>query len=99
MNIFGEHVVHCQRQPNFKYLHDMVRDVLYDIIWREGIPGEREFQLRRRHQSTVSPFLKKLDRHLDRLMCWCIVEIEGNIHVLSLYESLSKFGNELFIVD
>lgn len=29
INIFGEH---CQKQSSFKYHHDMVRDMLYDIF-------------------------------------------------------------------
>nr|GEV08505.1 putative reverse transcriptase domain-containing protein [Tanacetum cinerariifolium] len=31
LDSFGEHVVHCNELPRFKYRHDMVRDVLLDI--------------------------------------------------------------------
>ncbi|KAK2438038.1 hypothetical protein QL285_022859 [Trifolium repens] len=29
---FGKHVVHCRELPGFKYRHDLVRDVLFDIF-------------------------------------------------------------------
>nr|GEX05212.1 auxilin-like protein [Tanacetum cinerariifolium] len=35
LDSFGEHSVHCKELPGFKYRHDMVRDVLYDI-WKHA---------------------------------------------------------------
>jgi len=32
--IFGEYAVHCKELPDFKYRHDFVRDVLFDIFRR-----------------------------------------------------------------
>jgi hypothetical protein len=29
---FGEHAVYCRELPDFKYMHDFVRDVLCDIF-------------------------------------------------------------------
>ena len=31
-----EHAVHCKEFPGFKYRHDLVRDVLFDIFRRWG---------------------------------------------------------------
>ncbi|GKA76467.1 hypothetical protein Tco_0782928 [Tanacetum coccineum] len=31
LDSFGEHVVHCKELPGFKYRHNMVRDVLFDV--------------------------------------------------------------------
>ncbi|GJW89039.1 putative reverse transcriptase domain-containing protein [Tanacetum coccineum] len=39
---FGEHVVHYKELPGFKYRHDMVRDVLFDICRRVGISAKKE---------------------------------------------------------
>ncbi|MFS7889274.1 putative reverse transcriptase domain, exostosin [Helianthus anomalus] len=32
LDSFGEHAVHCKELPGFKYRHDLVRDVLFDIF-------------------------------------------------------------------
>ncbi|KAK2439212.1 hypothetical protein QL285_023907 [Trifolium repens] len=37
LNTFKEHAVHCRELPGFKYRHDLVRDVLFDIFRRAGI--------------------------------------------------------------
>ncbi|GJW95379.1 ribonuclease H-like domain-containing protein [Tanacetum coccineum] len=39
---FGEHAVHCKELPGFKYRHDLVRDVLYDVLKRTGISSRKE---------------------------------------------------------
>ncbi|GAU39704.1 hypothetical protein TSUD_274980 [Trifolium subterraneum] len=39
---FGEHAVHCRELPNFKYRHDFVRDVLFDVFKRAGISVKKE---------------------------------------------------------
>ncbi|MCI36308.1 auxilin-like protein, partial [Trifolium medium] len=39
---FGEHAVHCRKLPGFKYMHDLVRDVLFDIFKRAGISVKTE---------------------------------------------------------
>ncbi|GJT02572.1 hypothetical protein Tco_0823741 [Tanacetum coccineum] len=42
LDSFGEHAVHCKELPGFKYRHDMVRDVLFDICRRAGISVKKE---------------------------------------------------------
>ncbi|KAJ0449292.1 putative exostosin [Helianthus annuus] len=37
LDSFGEHAVHCKELPGFKYRHDLVRDVLFDIFRCAGI--------------------------------------------------------------
>ena len=32
LDIFGEHVVHCKEFSSFKYIHDFVREVCFDIF-------------------------------------------------------------------
>ncbi|KAL8248959.1 hypothetical protein R6Q59_005827 [Mikania micrantha] len=39
---FGEHAVHCKELPRFKYRHDLVRDVLCDVLKRAGISAKKE---------------------------------------------------------
>jgi hypothetical protein len=41
-NIFGEHAVHCRELPDFKYRHDLVRDVLFDIFRCAEISVKKE---------------------------------------------------------
>ena len=36
LDSFGEHTVHCKELTGFKYRHDTVRDVLFDIFKRAG---------------------------------------------------------------
>ncbi|KAM0014048.1 putative exostosin [Helianthus debilis subsp. tardiflorus] len=42
MDKYGEHAVHCKELPGFKYRHDWVRDVLWDILRRAGISAKKE---------------------------------------------------------
>ncbi len=42
LDTFGEHAVHCKELPGFKYRHDFVRDVLFDIFRRAGISVKKE---------------------------------------------------------
>ncbi|GJT83755.1 hypothetical protein Tco_1058097 [Tanacetum coccineum] len=42
LDSFGEHAVHCKELPGFKYRHDMVRDILFDICRRAGISVKKE---------------------------------------------------------
>ncbi|GKA80420.1 hypothetical protein Tco_0787016 [Tanacetum coccineum] len=42
LDSFGEHAVHCKKLSGFKYRHDMVRDVLFDICRRAGISAKKE---------------------------------------------------------
>ncbi|GJV62123.1 hypothetical protein Tco_1468223 [Tanacetum coccineum] len=37
-----EYVVHCKELPGFKYRHDMVKDVLFDVCRRAGISAKKE---------------------------------------------------------
>jgi len=42
LDTFGKHAVHCKELPSFKYRHDFVRDVLFDIFRRAGISMKKE---------------------------------------------------------
>jgi len=42
LNTFGEHVVHCKELFGFKFRHDFVRDLLFDIIRRVGVSVKKE---------------------------------------------------------
>ncbi|GJS05421.1 putative ribonuclease H-like domain-containing protein [Tanacetum coccineum] len=42
LDSFGEHAVHCKELPGFKYRHDLVRDVLYDVLKRARISSRKE---------------------------------------------------------
>ncbi|KAF5811722.1 putative exostosin [Helianthus annuus] len=42
LDSFGEHAVHCREIPGFKYRHDLVRDVLFDIFRCAGISAKKE---------------------------------------------------------
>ncbi|KAK1411384.1 hypothetical protein QVD17_37932 [Tagetes erecta] len=42
LDSFGEHALHCKELPGFKYRHDWVRDVLYDVLRRAGISAKKE---------------------------------------------------------
>ena len=42
LDTFGEHVVHCKELPGFKYMHDFVSDVLFDLFWRAGVSVKKE---------------------------------------------------------
>ena len=42
LETLGEHVVHCKEFPDFNYKHDFVRDLLFDIFRRAGVPVKKE---------------------------------------------------------
>ncbi|MFS7966563.1 putative exostosin [Helianthus anomalus] len=42
LDSFVEHAVHCKELPGFKYRHDLVRDVLFDIFRCAGISAKKE---------------------------------------------------------
>ncbi|KAJ0789034.1 putative exostosin [Helianthus annuus] len=42
LDFFGEHTVHCKELPGFKYRHDLVRDVLHDVLKGAGILIKKE---------------------------------------------------------
>nr|GEU37504.1 putative reverse transcriptase domain-containing protein [Tanacetum cinerariifolium] len=42
LDSFGEHAVHYKELPSFKYQHDMVRDVLFDVCRHAGISAKKE---------------------------------------------------------
>jgi hypothetical protein len=39
---FGKHAVHCRELPDFKYRHDFVRDVIFDIFRRARVSVKNE---------------------------------------------------------
>nr|GEY04309.1 hypothetical protein [Tanacetum cinerariifolium] len=42
LDSFEKHAIHCKELPGFKYRHDMVRDVIFDICRRAGIFAKKE---------------------------------------------------------
>jgi hypothetical protein len=42
LETFGEHATHCRELLGFKYRHDLVRDVLFEIFRRAGISVKKE---------------------------------------------------------
>ncbi|KAK2411257.1 hypothetical protein QL285_046551 [Trifolium repens] len=42
LDTFGQHAAHCRVLPCFKYRHDLVRDMLFDIFRRAGISVKKE---------------------------------------------------------
>ncbi|KAI3778249.1 hypothetical protein L2E82_07407 [Cichorium intybus] len=42
LDSFGDHAVHCRELPGFKYRHDTVRDVLFDVCRRAGVSVRKE---------------------------------------------------------
>ncbi|KAJ0611483.1 hypothetical protein HanRHA438_Chr01g0020641 [Helianthus annuus] len=45
LDSFGEHAVHCRELLGFKYRHDLVRDVLFDIFRCAGISAKKRHPL------------------------------------------------------
>ncbi|GJZ74868.1 zinc finger BED domain-containing protein RICESLEEPER 2 [Tanacetum coccineum] len=56
---FGEHAIHCKELSSFKYRHDMVRDVIFDICRRAGIYTKKEAPV----NFLTGPLME--DPHLD----------------------------------
>jgi len=42
LDTFGEHVVHCKKLLRFKYRHNFIGDVLFDIFRRTGVSVKKE---------------------------------------------------------
>ncbi|PNX61115.1 auxilin-like protein, partial [Trifolium pratense] len=42
LNRFGEHAVHCRELPCYKYRHDLVRDVFFDVFKRAGVSVKKQ---------------------------------------------------------
>jgi len=42
LDTFGEHAVHRKELPGFKYMHDFVMDVLFDIFRRARVSVKKE---------------------------------------------------------
>ncbi|GJY88442.1 hypothetical protein Tco_0503070 [Tanacetum coccineum] len=73
LDSFMEHAVQCKELPSFKYRHDMVRDVLYDICRRVGISAKKEAHVNfLTDPSDDNP-------HSKRLTFWFLDGLEGNM--------------------
>lgn len=44
LDSFGEHAVHCKKLSGFKYIHDLAKDVLFDIVIKHDT-----YLLRKKH--------------------------------------------------
>ncbi|CAL5190146.1 unnamed protein product [Lathyrus oleraceus] len=42
LDTFEEHMIHCRELPDFKYQHDLVRDVMFDIFRRAEVSMKKE---------------------------------------------------------
>jgi hypothetical protein len=42
LDTFGGHAVYWKELPDFKYIHDFVNDVLFDIFSRAGVSVRNE---------------------------------------------------------
>jgi len=42
LDIFEKHVVHCKELPDFKYIYDFVKNLLFDIFSRARVPVKKE---------------------------------------------------------
>ncbi|GKE19315.1 hypothetical protein Tco_1426892 [Tanacetum coccineum] len=42
LDSFCDHAVQCKKLPGFKYRHDLVRDVMHDVLKRAGISSKKE---------------------------------------------------------
>lgn len=42
LDTFGERTIHCRELPSFKYRHDLVRDIMFDIFRRVEISMKKE---------------------------------------------------------
>lgn len=45
MDIFGDHVIHLANEVGGKFRHDLVRDVVVDICYRDGVAAGKEVSL------------------------------------------------------
>ncbi|KAK2380389.1 hypothetical protein QL285_068089 [Trifolium repens] len=72
---FGEHIVHCRELSDFKYSHDFVRDVLFDVFKRAGISAKKEASV----NFLTDP--QEGDRLSNRLMLWCMGGSVESMHV------------------
>jgi len=74
LDTFGEHAVYCKELPGFKYRHDFVRDVLFDIFRRMGVSVKKEAPV----NFSTDPLDKRSTlRHVD-------VIVEAKIFLLNL---------------
>lgn len=42
LDAFGDHTSHCRHYPCFKYKHDHVREILFDVVLRAGMSLKKE---------------------------------------------------------
>ncbi|CAL5205304.1 unnamed protein product [Lathyrus oleraceus] len=42
LNTFGKHLVHCKELLEFKYRHDLVRDIIFDIFRHAEVSVKKE---------------------------------------------------------
>nr|GEU99855.1 auxilin-like protein [Tanacetum cinerariifolium] len=75
LDSFGKHAVHCKELSGFKYRHDMVRDVFFDMCRRAWISIKKE--------APVNFLIGLSDERstLRRLTFWFLVGLEGNMRV------------------
>lgn len=60
MDTFGEHAIHCNALPGFRYRHELVRDVQFDIFRHDGVSVKKGVHVNfltdpREGKSTLKP--------------------------------------------
>ncbi|KAK2458308.1 hypothetical protein QL285_005484 [Trifolium repens] len=66
LDTFGEHAAHCRELPDFKYRHNLIRDVLFGIFKLVGISVKKEAPV------NFSTDPQKGDRHFVQRISWCM---------------------------
>nr|GEV13195.1 retrovirus-related Pol polyprotein from transposon TNT 1-94 [Tanacetum cinerariifolium] len=87
---FGEHAVHCKKLSEFKYRHDMVKDVLFDISRRAGISVKKE--------APVNFLTDPSDERYTLRSADVLVGLEGNIaYAMVSREKEEKANSTIFL--
>jgi hypothetical protein len=75
LDTFEEHAVHCRELLGFKYMHDLIRYVLFDIFRRAWISVKKKASV-----NFLTDHMKE-DRHFVQRMFWCIDGYVRNMFV------------------
>lgn len=79
---FEENTIHYRKLLGFKYRHDLVRDVLFDIFWWFGVPMKKETPM-----NFLTEPHQRISAHRPTNIL-CAGGQEGNMHVWTLQRFL-----------
>jgi hypothetical protein len=91
-NLASMQLINCRGLSSFKYRHDLIRDMFFDICRRARI------LLRKRHKWTSWLTHKKRDRHFIRQMFWCMDGLVVNMLVW-IWLEFPHLGSEILLWD